>query len=138
LNAQRRCQKVFVETNNKDHNILSFDAADTRQQMPHGYPAAHNTICSFFFVDIKESLFFFVNVDIVWSGGDPGSFRRCVSKSLLQTWRQSILLSKNHQKVVETNHKDHNIQSFDAVEDQQETSSGCQPDHNTTCFIFLH
>jgi hypothetical protein len=25
-NSQRRQQKVFVETNHKDHNILSFDA----------------------------------------------------------------------------------------------------------------
>jgi hypothetical protein len=37
----------------------------------------------------------------------PAAFRRCVSESSLQTWSQSILLSKNHQKVfVETNHTD--------------------------------
>ncbi len=30
------------------------------------------------------------------SAGDPGSFRRCASKSSFQTWRQSIIVSKNH------------------------------------------
>jgi hypothetical protein len=51
----------------------------------------------------------------------------------------SILLSKNYQKVFfETDHTDRNIQSFDAAEDRKQTSSGFPPDHDTTCFIFLH
>ena len=33
------------------------------------------------------------------STSDQGSFRRCASKSSLQAWCQSILLSKHHQKV---------------------------------------
>jgi hypothetical protein len=45
---------------------------------------------------------------------------------------QSILLSKNHQKVfVETDQTNHNIQSFDAAEDREQTPGGCPPDHNT-------
>jgi len=44
-NAQRRHQKVFVETY---HNILSFDAAEDRQQTPGGYPSDQNTTCLFF------------------------------------------------------------------------------------------
>jgi hypothetical protein len=79
-----------------------------------------------------------LTLTLLWSAGDPGSFRQRVSKSSLQTWRQSILLLKNHQKVfVEIDHTDHNIQLFDAAKDRQQKSSGCQPDH-TTCFIFLH
>jgi hypothetical protein len=89
-----------------------------------------------------SSLFFFVNVDIVLVCRRPRqlpAFRQCVSKSSPQTWRKSILLSKNHQKLFdETDHTDHNLQSFDAAVDRQQASSGCQQDHNTTCFIFLH
>ena len=48
-NAQHRHQKVFVETY---HNILSFDAAEDRQQTPGGCPSDHNITCVFFFIDI--------------------------------------------------------------------------------------
>jgi hypothetical protein len=49
MNAQRQHQKVFVETNHIDRNILSFDAAADRQQTPGGCPPDHNTI-SFIFL----------------------------------------------------------------------------------------
>lgn len=40
-----------------------------------------------------------------------------------------------HQKVfVETYH---NILSFHAVEDRQQTPGGCPSDHNTTCLFFF-
>ena len=61
-NAQHRHQKVFVETY---HNILSFHAAEDQQQTPGGCPSDHNTTCLFFFIDIWQNIFFFVNVDIV-------------------------------------------------------------------------
>ena len=61
-NAQRRHRKVFVETY---HNILSFHAAEDRQQTPGGCPSDHNTTCLFVFIDIWQKIFFFVNVDIV-------------------------------------------------------------------------
>ena len=48
-NAQHRHQKVFVKTN---HNILSFYAAEDRQQTPGGCPLDHNTTSLFFFIDI--------------------------------------------------------------------------------------
>ena len=48
-NAQRRHRKVFVETY---HNILSFHAAEDRQQTPGGCPSDHNTTCLFVFIDI--------------------------------------------------------------------------------------
>jgi hypothetical protein len=32
-NAQRRHQTVFVETNHKDHKILSFDAAESKRRV---------------------------------------------------------------------------------------------------------
>ena len=55
-------QKVFVVTY---HNILSFHAAKDQQQAPGGCPSDHNTTCLFFFIDIWQKIFFFVNVDIV-------------------------------------------------------------------------
>ena len=75
---------------------------------------------------------------LFWFAGDPGSFRRCVSKSSLQTWSKSILLPKNHQKVfVETDHTDHTIQSFDTVETWQQTPGGYPSDHNKICLVFF-
>jgi hypothetical protein len=44
-NAQCLHQKVFVETNHTNHNILSFDAADDRQQKSGWMSADHNTTC---------------------------------------------------------------------------------------------
>jgi hypothetical protein len=51
-NAQRWHQKIFVETYQTDHNILSFDAEEDRQQTPGGYRSDYNIICLFFFVNI--------------------------------------------------------------------------------------
>jgi hypothetical protein len=43
-NAQCLHQKVFVETDHTNHNILSFDAANDRQHKSGGcMPADHNT-----------------------------------------------------------------------------------------------
>ncbi len=95
-------QRVFVETEHTDHNIvniLSFDAAETRQQTPggllRGYLPDHNTICLFLFVIIWQSLFSSLTLILFWSAGDQGSFCWWVSKSLFQTWSQSIILSED-------------------------------------------
>ncbi len=48
-NAQHRHEKVFVETY---HNILSFHAAEDRQQTLGGCPSDHNTTSLFFSIDI--------------------------------------------------------------------------------------
>ena len=64
--AQHRHQKVFVETY---HNILSFDAAEDRQQTPGGYPSDQNTTCLFFLT--KDLFFVNHDVDIVSVGRRP-------------------------------------------------------------------
>ncbi len=57
----------------------------------------------------------------------------------VQTWRQSILLSKtDHKVLVETYHTYHNILSFDAADDRQHKPGWMSANHNTTCFVFLH
>ncbi len=65
-------QQVFVETDHTDHNIeniISFDAAETRQQTPGGllplisFGSQHNM-----FIVLRHYLtkvIFFVNVDVV-------------------------------------------------------------------------
>ncbi len=113
--------------------------------------ADHNTTCFIFLHCCLTNLFLLRWCStLFWSAGDPCSFRRCVSKSSLQksNWSQSlavnpshsfrIFLSKIHQKVfVETDHTDHNIQSFDAAEDCEQTPCGCPPDHSTICLFYL-
>ncbi len=51
------------------------------------------------------------------------------------TWRQSILLSENHQVLVETDHTYHNVLSFDTADDRQHKSGWMSADHNTACFV---
>ncbi len=58
-----------------------------------GCPPITTQLILHFFIDIWQNLSFLV--DVLHCFG-PGSFRRCASKSSFQTWRQSILVSKNH------------------------------------------
>jgi hypothetical protein len=78
--VQRRHQMVFqvVETNHKDHNILSFDAAETRKQAPGGYPPDHNKICLFSSLVFDKGYFSSLTwmLTLFWSAGNPGSFRQ--------------------------------------------------------------
>ncbi len=42
--------------------MLSFDAAEDRQRAPGGCPSDHDTTYLFFFIDIRQKIFFFVDV----------------------------------------------------------------------------
>ena len=65
----------------------------TTSRTPGGCPPDHNTICFILLIKtyLSPSIF-----DIVLAVGDQGSFSQCASKSLFQTWRQSIIPSQNH------------------------------------------
>ncbi len=52
-----------LETDHTDHTILSFDAAETRQQTPGACPSDHNTACFVFLRQYLAKVVFFGNVD---------------------------------------------------------------------------
>jgi hypothetical protein len=63
MNAQRQHQKVFVETNHKDHNILSYYAVRTQTaEVWLDVRRSQHNFYYFFFIDIGQILFFFVDI----------------------------------------------------------------------------
>ncbi len=71
LNASTKSnvfKREFVETYHRNHNILSFDAAEDQQQTQGGIGGClsiHNTFCSIFLRQYLIKVIFFINVEIV-------------------------------------------------------------------------